>query len=132
MTFPHVRQDGTFSVRLEFCSDRSADRHIINEWLASWLRANDPWERTWKGAGGEVVQVDRLHFADAFLASPRCVSATSSYVSIELIGRGSSAYWKDWMVRIIEGVVSDLGFNFIRAVDADSPLTDTQRYSEED
>jgi hypothetical protein len=121
MTFPRVRKDGTFTTRLEFASSRVFDRHAIDDWLASWIQANDPWERSWRGAGGRVVQVERLRFGDAFPEPPRCSEVTPSSVSIELTGRPARAYyWKDWMVRMIEGAVGELGLRFVRAVDADS------------
>ncbi len=121
MSFPHVRQDGTFDIVLEFSSDRPVERDVVDDWLASWLQANDPWERNWIGAGGEVVKVDRLRYADAFVAAPRIISVAASAISIELIGWGASAYWKDWMVRLIEEAIKDLELKFDRAVDSDPP-----------
>jgi hypothetical protein len=122
MTFPHVRPDGTFTIRIDFASSRALDEKAVDDWLASWVQANDPWERTWRGAGRRIVQVERLRFGDAFPEPPKCAEVTTSSVSIELTGRATRAYyWKDWMARMIDDAVRELGLEFVRAVDADSP-----------
>jgi hypothetical protein len=91
----------------------------VTKWIAAWIRANDPWKRKWRGAEGNVVQVETLRYNDSFTALPKCGSAATSGVAIELTGRSQSAYWKDWMVRMIEGAESDLGLRFVRAVDVE-------------
>jgi hypothetical protein len=117
MVFPLLRQDGTFDIRLDFFLEHPVERDAVNQWLASWVQRNDPWEREWRGAGGEVVQIDCLRFFDSFLTVPQCISIYASCVSIRLNGRGSDAFWKDWMVRLIEEIVGDLCIRFDRATD---------------
>jgi hypothetical protein len=117
MVFPNLKEDGTFDIRLEFFPEVFVEKDAVNRWITSWLQENDPWVRRWRGAGDEVAKTDRLRFLDSFVTAPRCVGASSSSVLIRLTGRGSDAYWKDWMVRMIEEITNDLGLRFDRATD---------------
>lgn len=100
MTFPHVHEDGTFTISREFTFNRPLDRATVDEWLASWVQANDPWERNWCGAGGGIESF-RLSFciSGCFPQTTEVRRGHCSSVAREFPGRAARAYyWIDWMV----------------------------------
>jgi hypothetical protein len=118
MIFPHVFADGTFIVRLRFTSKEHIARRLVDDWITSWHKENDPWERCWRGAGGRVSRIEVMRFKDSFLGLPKCVSAQKTQVIIAMEGISNSSFWKDWMVKFIVDISKDLGLAFVCADDS--------------
>ncbi len=120
--FPHRKDDGSFSIQLDFESQATVESGRVDDWLRQWLADNSPWIRLWRGAEGKVVKRDTMRFMDAFLREPKCILSKRGCVIIQLDGRSTDLFWKDWMVRMIEDVgAGELGLRFVRARNSVSP-----------
>jgi hypothetical protein len=66
----------------------------VQEWTAQWVKANEVWTRTWQPSGREEL----LKYDQEFNGEPRTISCSFAELKIQLEGKPTAKWWKDWMV----------------------------------
>jgi hypothetical protein len=94
--FPKRRSDNSFCIEVQLRID-SADaqrfRDEIDVWLRDWIRDNRVWIRDWSTGIQEY-----LHFNNEFEPGPKVLLSDSSVIRIQLEGKPTAKWWKDWLV----------------------------------
>ncbi len=104
--FPALRSDGSFSLELIFHTEEAVDYARVVAWLSTWSTANYEWIREWRGAMHQVVKTDVLLWSRTFSRRPNVAVVTDDSVIIRLDVMPGAAFWKDWMVKLVEETVA--------------------------
>jgi hypothetical protein len=103
--FPKRRTDGSFCLEIVLpvvTSDPDALLRRVQDWTVRWVKANEVWTRKWQPSGEEL-----LRYHQEFKREPRPVSCSLTELRIQLEGKPSAKWWKDWMVLRIIHDLSD-------------------------
>jgi len=98
--FPRVCPDGSFCVDIiiELTHGKSGDlAPRVADWLRNdWHPNNRIWIRSW--TSGKGVREERLLYDADFTAPAKALPHEDSKISIRLVGKGESKFWRDWLV----------------------------------
>jgi hypothetical protein len=99
--FPKRQPDGTFCIEIAIAMSSSKVGNlaeIIQDWWSNeWTPRNRQWIRIWNRDRKQEF-IETLRYDAEFMTGPEVVFCGESKLIFRLIGRGSSKYWRDWLV----------------------------------